>query len=226
VIRQALAAVVGLGVLVGLAPPASADISPVLDPAAHAGEVPGNVDTSPYLGVHDTYRPSYMMIGDSITRASVDALRARGVRWEITSIPGRDVSTLPYYVRDRMMNTAYPLRYLVVALATNATPGWTKAKYAEALPEGVTVEFVTSFRDYDKFPATTDYRRRAYVQYAYSLWMKQLAAERPNTCVADWRSYAGPRRARVLRDGVHPVVSSIGTGEFSYLVVKASRGCV
>lgn len=199
--------------------------NPLDAPAAHAGEVRGTPDTSPYLGKWTGYRPSYWVVGDSITAGGLASLRALGATWEVTSIPGRDVSTLPYYVAERMKHETPPTM-VVIALGTNASPGWYQADYQAAvdlLPASTRVVFTTTYRDPKLWPNTLDYRRRASIQPHYSQFMHHIDVSRPNTCINEWRGYIEPRY-NLLRDGVHPTTDR-GYPAWAKRVVSAVHLC-
>lgn len=208
--------------------PVAAQAENTLAPEAYAGEVQGRADTSPYIGVVDGYRPSTWMIGDSITAGGERYLRARGVRWEISAVPGRNVGTLPYRLLERQSNYR-PVRVAIIALGTNATAGWTKENYRQAvaeLPADAKKIFVTTYRDPRLWPSTKDYRRRAIIGAHYSRWMRELDREMANVCVADWRAYVEARyrvRTQLLRDGVHP--TALGNVRWAALITNTVRNC-
>lgn len=206
----------------------AAAVSPLDDPAASAGEVRSYTDRDPWLRKTTGYRPSVMMIGDSITAWGEPYLRRLHATWEVSAVPGRNVCTAPYRVRERLMNPS-PLRLLVIALGTNACPGWGDADYralTRMVPASTRVLFVTTWRSAAVFPtARTDYRRRAVIQPHYSATMRSIAATRPGTCVADWARWAAPRYRVATRDGVHPSVYGNRYG-WAPLVRNAVLGCL
>ena len=146
-----------LAALVLAASPGFADTfsNRLTDPRAHAGEIAGERDTDAYVGTRG-WRSSTFMVGDSLTRIGLlGGFRPLGLAqgWEVSSVSGRDVSTLPYYLRDRvqaqhphtvvkrlkrrgkhrrgrryrlvrMVQYRYPVKKAVIALGTNATQGW------------------------------------------------------------------------------------------------------
>ncbi len=182
-------------------------------------------DPDAKLGDATGWRSSTFMVGDSITYQGLRQLRSRGATWEVTAHPGRFVCNLKRFLRDRLANP-HPLRKVVIALGTNACEGWGKPEYRSALdllPASTVVTFVTTYRDPKRWRNTRAYRERAGVQYWYSRWMKELAAERPHTCVADWRTQAA-RHMGWLSDGTHLKVP-IGRVQWSRIVYTAVRRC-
>jgi hypothetical protein len=207
-LRRAFTALVVTAALLALALPAHA----VADPDAKLGDATG-------------WRSSTFMVGDSITYQGLHQLRSRGASWEVTTHPGRYVCTLKRFLKDRLANPQ-PLRKVVIALGTNACEGWGKPEYRSALdllPASTAVVFVTTYRDPKRWRNTRAYRERAGVQYWYSRWMKELAAERPHTCVADWRTQAASHMGW-LSDGTH-LKPSIGRIQWSRIVFSAVRRC-
>lgn len=194
--------------------------------AAHAGEVAGESDTDARVGTTG-WRSGTFMIGDSITRIGlVHGLRAQGLGtgWEVSAVSGRDVSTLPYYVRDRLRSQSR-LRRLVIALGTNATAGWTYQDLlavVRLVPSPTKVILVTTYRDPGVWGASNSYRTQAAVQAVYSRWEKRLARTTAHTCVADWRSYAKNHRS-ALHDGVHPTTAA--ARQWAKIVARAVRTC-
>lgn len=207
--------------------PAAAATSPLDNPAAHAGEVAGTPDTSPYLNRWTGYRPMDYAVGDSVTVLGLPWLRRRGIGWEVSAIPGRDVSTLPFYLAERMRHDKPP-RGVVIALGANASPGWTKTRLRAAinqLPPTTIVTLVTPYRD--KRWKDADYRRASGIAWYYAGWMRDIAKERPHTCLADWAREAAALEAktpgRVLYDGVH--TTEYGRQVWSWRVSATARNC-
>ena len=192
---------------------------------AHLGEVPGYSDPDYRLGRKN--RPATMVIGDSITYGGyVSALRSKRPGWEVSARPGRNVSTLPYYVKDRMVNGRKPPKVLVIALSTNASVGWTYnnlKSVVNMVPKRTKVVFVNTYRDPAKFHNGVNYRERASVQAMYSRWMDIISNTRARTCVADWRA-AVTARPWLVHDGVHPV-PGYGYSVWYQVLTKAISNC-
>lgn len=189
------AALVGLLVLVGSVTVGAGALHPA---EAFAGwRATSGSDTSVFVA------------GDSITRMSTPALRARGLRWEVDAHSGRPVTSLGWVLGERLQRGPAP-RVVVAALGSNARPGWDAvAGYRSMiadLPPATTVVFVSLYRDPRYFKGRVarhrpDWNPRYAV--AYTRAMHQIAAERPHTCVAPWRQWARAHR-RNLTSGVHP----------------------
>jgi hypothetical protein len=222
------------------------------DPRAHAGELPNALDTDGYVGTRG-WRSSTFVVGDSVTRIGlIDGLRKLGLGagWEVSSVSGRDVSTLPYYLRDRVAaqqllpsvkhskrwrhrhrharpvpRFKYPLRRVVIALGTNATQGWDYGDLRAAtnqLPGSAVLVFVTPFRDPTLWPETGPFRVRASVGAVYANWEKRIAELRPHTCIADWRNFVR-RYPSAVHDGVHETYN--GAGAWARIVSSAAERC-
>lgn len=196
----------------------SASASPYLaTPAAHAGETAGVVDPDKYLGNFTTTRPTTFMVGDSITyRAWAGPLKTKAPSWEVTAIGGRKVSTLPFYVSDRLANPSR-VKVAVIALGTNPATGWTKADYqaqVDRFPSTTRVVFVTPYRGPKWAGAST--------VGTYAKWMNEIDAARPNVCMARWRAWA-VAHPRAISDGIHPT----GTAQQVWvkLVTDAATYC-
>lgn len=139
------------------------------------------------------------VVGDSITKHSRTTLLAMHPRWHVNGLGGRRVDRLPGILKRRLARGPAPRR-VVVALGSNPSRDWTKDDYEAALamlPATTTVLLVTMHRDPAVFP-NIQHRMRFY-----SRWMREIAAERPRTCVFEWRLKA-IRRPELLSDGVHP----------------------
>ena len=222
------------------------------DPRAHAGELQNSLDTDGYVGTRG-WRSSTFMVGDSVTRIGlINGLRVLhlGRGWEVSSVTGRDVSTLPYYLRDRVAaqqpllpvkhskrwkrhhphaRTAqrfrYPVRRVVIALGANATAGWTYGDLRAAtnlLPASAVVVLVTPFRDPARWPQTGPFRIRGSVSGVYASWERRIAELRPHTCIADWRGFV-QRYPSAVHDGVHETYA--GAGAWARIVSSAVARC-
>ncbi len=208
---------------------ASALLISTTTPTAEAYNRPGEVanvrDTSGYVGTSG-WRPRTFWVGDSISVLAYHyGLHKLRPRYEVSAIPGRDVSNLPYYLDDRLKNSS-KLTTVVIALGTNASYGWTYTSLLAAvhrIPKRVRVVFVSTYRDPTVFPrSASTYRTQASIQRAYSAWMTKIAAVRAHACVAPWRHYASRHRS-VLHDGVHP--NLIGIAAYIKIVTSTIDEC-
>ncbi len=145
-------------------------------------------------------RVHVLVIGDSITRFGEPYLAAARPRWVVDGVPGRPVSALPRRLRADLATYGVP-QHLVIALGQNPRPGWTKGDYRDAarsVPGTTQVYFVTTYRD----PAVFG-QEAADQQETYSRWMRQIARNRSNVHLMDWRALVLDGTA-VLLDGSHP----------------------
>lgn len=159
---------------------------------------------------------SVYMVGDSITALGVDDLAEPS--WTVNGKPGRLVSTLPFFLRGHAEQT------VVIALGTNAAPGWTEASYRKAialLPASTRVVLVTTYRDpaYNRSP---DYKHDPAHSLAYTQAMIRIAQTRPHTCVVPWRYWARHHNG-MLTEGTHP--NAAGQKVWASMVKKAVEAC-
>ncbi|WP_341926416.1 hypothetical protein [Nocardioides psychrotolerans] len=140
-----------------------------------------------------------LLVGDSLSWRATDELARLRPRWTIDGVPGRRVTQLKVRIRDHLATHVAPST-LVVALGTNTTTSWTQQDYVDAtalVPESTRVLFVTPFRaEVGNDPASV---RRVD---SYDSWMREIAANRPRTCLADWHALALDQ-PDVLVDGTH-----------------------
>ena len=176
----------------------------------------------------DGTHSSVLVVGDSITRLSTPALRARALEWEVDARGGRKVTSLGWVLADHLDAGESP-RTVVAALGANAQPGWDPAVgYRELLaplPESTIVVLVSVYRDPAYFTPRIARKRPDWnPQYAaaYTRVMHQIAAERPHTCVAPWRPWAAAHR-RNLTGGVHP--HGYGRRAWARIVAGAVASC-
>jgi hypothetical protein len=159
-----------------------------------------------------------VVVGDSITWRGTNELATLEPDWVIDGSSGRQVDALD----ERL--AAYRSAYgepggVVFALGTNGRSGWTEQQFragVAALPATTPLLLVTPFREV----GTTG---RPEMMEHYAAWMHRLAADRPLTCVADWRS-AAERDSRLLIDGVHP--TSVGEVFWAELVDSSWSSCL
>ena len=141
------------------------------------------------------------VLGDSISALTSSELSARRPQWTINAVHGRGVSTLPELVGNLRAVDARPYR-VVIELGSNQSPGWTKQDYEDAiaaLPTSTRVLLVTPFKGRGGPWGPTGVRATR----RYAIWMTQIAAERPRTCIVPWRQRA-KAHPEWLRDRLHP----------------------
>lgn len=140
-----------------------------------------------------------LMIGDSVTWRGSDELVVREPGWRIDGYPGRNVRQLPVRLQRYVEWNPAPA-VLVAALGTNPSSGWRQEDYAEAvagLPAETLVAWVLPYRAEKEGNARIVARTRRYAG-----WMRELAAERPGSCVVDWPRKV-ERNPDLLIDGTH-----------------------
>ena len=137
------------------------------------------------------------------------ALRARGLQWQVDAHGGRPVTSLGWVLGERLQRGPAP-RVAVVALGSNARPGWDAVSGYRAmiaqLPATTTVVFVSVYRNPAYYTSRVARKRPDWnprYSLAYTRAMHQVAAARPHTCVAPWRPWAKAHRKN-LTGGVHP----------------------
>lgn len=145
------------------------------------------------------------VVGDSITGGATSRLQALRPTWDIDGWRGRRVATLPTHL-ERILEENPSPDAVVIALGTNASPGWTKDSYADAirmLPTGTSVRLVTTYRNPKLWGTDRPWYQQAWIQADYSRWMNELAETMHNVSVIRWRLTVKRRRG-LLHDGVHP----------------------
>lgn len=196
----------------------------------HVGEVVGYADTSKYQGVVCGPRPDTLVIGDSITYRNwanvgenYGLLKEQKPDWEVSAVPGRNIENAIYYATERVRNTKYPVRNLVLALGTNGSEGYDYADLravTNAVPASVNITFVTPYLQ----PAFTDedypVRSRYSTAAKYAGWERHIDTLRPNTIVADWALHAS-KYPSVLMGPLDPHPSSAGRFNWVKIVVGA-----
>ncbi len=156
-------------------------------------------------------RPSSVyIVGDSIAFHSRRQLHARKPAWQVDAVAGRNVRQLPELLEARMQLSPAP-KNVVVALGANGHPSWGAEDYRaalELLPETTRVTFTTTWRDPQRWrPTKAGPGKLADLMDQYTRDVRQIARERPHTCVFNWHRRARRNAAKlILADGVHPTV--------------------
>lgn len=110
--------------------------------------------------------------------------------WTVDAVGGRNVTTLPSRISHHLANVDASPDLFVMALGTNpAADGstWWKWNYVAALnllPATTKVVLVIPFRGNR---VTADGRAKSDAVTRYAGYLKEIAAERPSTAIADWR---------------------------------------
>jgi hypothetical protein len=138
-----------------------------------------------------------LLVGDSITWRGTDELGRLRPDLTIDGIPGRRFSDLAGRLSRYRVDHGNP-DGLIVELGTNNARRYREDQLTQligTLPATTKVMLVLPWRQgrHGSDAHTT----------MYAEWMRALAAARPNTCTADWRSVV-EQNPRLLVDGVHP----------------------
>jgi hypothetical protein len=164
-------------------------------------------------------RTGTLLVGDSLSWRGSNELAGLRSRWRLDAVPGRPVTQLTARVRHHLEVRGAP-ETLVVALGTNPRASWRKRDYVAAvglLPAETRVLFVTPYRDPAQSSAWAVRRLEAYDR-----WMREIAATRPGTCLADWRGLVATR-PELLVDGTHQ--SPDGEAAWAELVSSSWDAC-
>lgn len=167
------------------------------------------------------------VVGDSVAQLGIQELDALAHgRWGIVAVPGMYVTDLPSMIRQRLA-AGSPPRRVVIALGTNAIERWSASDYRSAvdmLPDSTTVVFVEPWRD----PRVhgEGFMQDPRISTRYAGWMRQIADDRPRTCVAPWRAWAD-RHPDAFYGGHMPGVHPLPTAqpEWARLVYDTVRDC-
>jgi hypothetical protein len=156
------------------------------------------------------------MFGDSMTVGAKPILDARYPSWGIDAKWGRGVTQLPSRINLWLSLHKAPPAIAIIALGTNEEAGWGKVDYQAALrmfPKETKIVFVNTYRP--AIPAPGD-------GSLYSAWMRDLAAKRPMTTVADWRGAAIANPSYVSEDQKHQSQPE-GAQAWANLVISAVK---
>ena len=159
------------------------------------------------------------MTGDSVSWRADDELAARARRWTLDLRPGRRLDELAGRLDWFRANHGDPDQ-VIIQLGTNRRAGYTERDFqatVDTIPDGTPVLFLLPYR---KFTGANANLVSATKRYAG--WMRTVAAERPQTCLADWPSYAA-RHLSNLVDGEHP--DSRHEDWYARYVVRAWHNC-
>ena len=161
----------------------------------------------------------FYMVGDSVSWRADDELARKAPGWELDLRPGRRLDELPGRLDWYRADHGDPDQ-LIIQLGTNRRQGFNEGDFRAvmaSLPASTPVLFVLPYR---KFNGDNEGPVAATKKYAS--WMKRLAADRPQTCLADWPTYAASHLANLV-DGEHP--DAAHEGWYARYVVKAWGRC-
>lgn len=143
-------------------------------------------------------RSKVYIVGDSITYRSRLQVHQIAPKWAVDGVPGRPVWELPRLLSERMATRPIP-KHVVIALGSNGSIAWHKPQYVNAvnlLPATTRVTFVTMWRNPERWgnPLKTPNKHSKLLR-RYSKYVKQIARQRPNTCLYNWRKVAKNRHS-------------------------------
>jgi len=142
----------------------------------------------------------FYVVGDSVSWRADNELAARQGKWILDLRPGRRLDELPGRLDWFRANHGEPSQ-LVVQLGTNRRQGFNEADFKAtmaSLPATTPVLFLLPYR---KFMG--DNAGPVAATKKYGRWMKNLAAQRPLTCLSDWPKIASSHLSNLV-DGEHP----------------------
>jgi hypothetical protein len=142
----------------------------------------------------------FYMVGDSVSWRADNELYAREPRWVLDLRPGRRLDELPGRLDWFRANHGNPDQ-LVVQLGTNRRQGFNEGDFRDtmaSLPASTPVLFVLPYREFQG-----DNAGPVAATKKYASWMRDLAANRPLTCLSDWPTIAKHHLSNLV-DGEHP----------------------
>ena len=160
-----------------------------------------------------------VLIGDSIAWRGTDELGRIRPDFHIDGIPSRRLTDLAPRLDRFRLDHGDP-DGLIVELGTNSAKDFHKGDLDSILGSLPTETVVLLVLPYRRNPHAPPKIQPQSTRYA--AWMRDLASDRANTCVADWRAYVLTHPA-VLVDGVHPTPS--GEGAWASWTAKSWRTC-
>jgi hypothetical protein len=202
-------------------------------PAHSSSDAGKSATATPGAAAHARELSGTFMVGDSTTYRIAPDLQALKPDWYLDYQRGRSIRTLPSHIDAYLKHNALPANF-IMALGTNRChdPDWSEARLRHAiakLPSRTNVFLVMVVRA-GRFQADKDAELREYNRYA-----RDLARDRPNTYVIDWRRtvLADPTLnpvtgvSSLLEDGTHetggPRGERRGPGVKTYIDLVVSK---
>ncbi len=190
-------------------------------------------DARPVVPVHARQLSGTFMVGDSTTYRIAPDLHELEPDWYLDYQRGRSIRTLPSHIDAYLKHNPLPANF-IMALGTNRChdPEWSEARLRRAiakLPSRTNVFLVMVVRA-GEFQADKDAELREYNRYS-----RDLAKDRPNTYIIDWRRavLADPTLnpvtgvSSLLEDGTHetggPHADRRGPGVKTYIDLVVSK---
>jgi hypothetical protein len=142
----------------------------------------------------------FLMVGDSVSWRADNELYAREKHWVLDLRPGRRLDELPGRLGWFIANHAAPDQ-VIIQLGTNRRQGYNEGDFRttmSVLPATTPVLFLLPYRKFQGDNAGPVAATKKYAQ-----WMRNLAADRPLTCLSDWPKIAASHLSSLV-DGEHP----------------------
>jgi hypothetical protein len=142
----------------------------------------------------------FLMVGDSVSWRADNELAARERDWTFDTRPGRRLDELPGRLDVYRADHGNPAQ-LIIQLGTNRRKGFNEDDFRTvmaSLPDSTPVLFLLPYRTF-----MGDNAGPVHATKKYASWMRRLAADRPQTCLADWPTYAAKHLGNLV-DGEHP----------------------
>lgn len=143
---------------------------------------------------------SVLVVGDSLTWRGTDELARLRPDWDIDGASGRNLGELGDRVRRVVAERGLPTG-LVIALGTNPARRYGLDDLRAVVSRLPATTPVMVMLPYRRVSASNTRQQVAGVERAAEM-LQQLAATRPDTCVADWPSLVRGRPS-MLVDGTH-----------------------
>jgi hypothetical protein len=169
---------------------------------------PGHVFVDGACAVDPDFHPAgggVLMVGDSLTWRGSDEL-GRLRPWTLDGEPSRPPTELASRLASYRSGHGDPSG-LIIELGTVPARGFARhdlARVVRSLPRSTEVMFVLPHYELRSDPVVVT-RQSELVDG----WMRDLAASRRHSCVADWPAYVGAHPG-ILQDGVHVVHDAEG----------------
>ncbi len=142
----------------------------------------------------------FYMVGDSVSWRADNELFARQKDWILDLRPGRRLDELPGRLDWFRANHADPDQ-VIVQLGTNRRKGYNEADFRTTIatiPADVPILFLLPYRHFEG-----DNAGPVAATKKYATWMRNLAADRPLTCLSEWPKIAAAHLSNLV-DGEHP----------------------
>ncbi len=161
----------------------------------------------------------FYMVGDSVSWRADNELAQRQGGWILDLRPGRRLDELPGRLAWFRADHGEPDQ-VIVQLGTNRRKGFNQGDFRDtmaSLPATTPVLFLLPYRK-----PNGDNAGPVAATKKYARWMRELAADRPLTCLSDWPKIASSHLSNLV-DGEHP--DATHEGWYARYVVRAWGDC-